>query len=490
VEDPLPLCARCTGRRLVGAVGVERQRAAAHAADAAPAADSADTAQAPDADAAPAADVGPGAAKDGGAPTDDGAAKDDVPGVYVDEPDCAVCEGAFADANRWLAAALAALDGFEATTFQVGTMFPAACEKVERDLAARMPSVPGRDAMTDSIRTEANRWLGPRIATATGMQWVTDGRPELVVTADTRFWTADVTANSLFVAGRYTKHRRDIPQTHWPCKRCQGLGCWECDDTGVMYAESVEDAIGAAVTPVFGGSGHSFHGAGREDIDALMLGSGRPFVLEVHGPRRRTVDLDAVSAAINAATATSGVGVSGLRAAEKEEVARIKAADYDKEYLAHCVAAGSVTTAAVAAAARAMTGTTLDQRTPDRVSHRRADLVRKRTVHAVTVEAPPELQSPVASPVAAPVASPVAPPAASSVAQREDTAAHARFAIRVRAESGTYIKEMVSGDDGRTTPSFASLLGVACRVESLDVVAILDGDAATPGDDRRKVVEP
>ena len=49
-----------------------------------------------------------------------------------------------------------------------------------------------------------------------------------------------------------------------------------------------------------------------------------------------------------------------------------------------------------------------------------------------------------------------------------------RFSIRVRAESGTYIKEMVSGDEGRTVPSFTSLAGVPVKVEFLDVVAILD----------------
>jgi tRNA pseudouridine synthase 10 len=49
-----------------------------------------------------------------------------------------------------------------------------------------------------------------------------------------------------------------------------------------------------------------------------------------------------------------------------------------------------------------------------------------------------------------------------------------RFSLRVRAESGTYIKELVSSDEGRTVPSFSSLAGVPVKVEFLDVVAILD----------------
>ncbi len=42
----------------------------------------------------------------------------------------------------------------------------------------------------------------------------------------------------------------------------------------------------------------------------------------------------------------------------------------------------------------------------------------------------------------------------------------------VRAESGTYIKELVSGDDGRTRPSLAEILGTPATCVALDVVKI------------------
>ncbi|MCA1819814.1 MAG: hypothetical protein LC620_07185, partial [Halobacteriales archaeon] len=90
-----------------------------------------------------------------------------------------------------------------------------------------------------------------------------------------------------------------------------------------------------------------------------------------------------------------------------------------------------------------LTGAVLEQRTPDRVAHRRADLVRKRSLHKVDLDA-----------------------------MAEDLGT--RFSIRVRAESGTYIKEMVSGDEGRTVPSFSALASVPVKVEFLDVLAILD----------------
>ena len=355
------------------------------------------------------------------------------------EKDCPVCEGAFADAAKWLEAALAAAQPYAFATFQVGTKFPGPSEGLEREVSAAM----GREKVGETIRTEANRWLAGAIAKATGTSTSPEGRPELVIEVDTRYWTARAEANAVFVKGRYNKLRRDIPQTHWPCRRCTGKGCWECNDTGVMYAESVEDAIGVPAEPVFGATGHSFHGAGREDIDALMLGTGRPFILELTNPRRRVADLAELGARINAETATSGVSVRDLRPAAPDEVAAIKEGEYGKEYLAHCVAQGPLSRAHVEAVAEQLSGATLEQRTPDRVSHRRADLVRKRTLHTVKLESMADDPS-------------------------------ERFSLRVHAESGTYIKEMVSGDEGRTVPSFTELAGVPTKVEFLDVVAILD----------------
>ncbi|MEK6974763.1 MAG: tRNA pseudouridine(54/55) synthase Pus10 [Candidatus Thermoplasmatota archaeon] len=357
----------------------------------------------------------------------------------VAEAECPVCEGAFAHTATWLRLAQDALAGWQFATFQVGTKFPGPGEGFEKAVSKAM----AQEKVGETVRTEANRWLAFELGKATGTTTSPEGRPDVVVEVDTRYWTATVEANSVFVKGRYNKLRRDIPQTHWPCRRCQGRGCWECNDTGVTYSESVEDAIGDEALPLFAATDCAFHGAGREDIDALMLGTGRPFILELKQPRRRTADLAEFAARVNAKTAKSGVSVRDLRPAKPDEVPEIKEGEYEKEYLAHCVAQAALPKAQVESIARELTGKTLEQRTPERVSHRRADLVRKRTVHAATVEA-----------------------AEGDPVQR--------FSLRVRAESGTYIKELVSGDEGRTVPSFAALAGVPVLVEFLDVVAILD----------------
>ncbi len=396
----LDLCDRCLGRRLTGALGADIQSsvAADHRAE--------------------------------------------HGWSEVAPADCAVCEDRW-DVDAWVGVAAEALAPYEHRTFQVGTIFPAACEARERDWKHLNPEV------GDSIRTEANRILAPLLADRLGTEAVTDGRPDVVVHVDTRFWTASARANSVFLAGRYTKHSRELPQTHWPCRSCSGLGCHACDGAGVTYPDSVEDCVGQPARAAFQAEKYSFHGAGREDIDALMLGSGRPFVLELHDPKRRDVDLEALAAAVNDGTEERGAGVIGLRMTEKAEVAAIKDGQYDKRYVAHCESEADLTEEQVVAACRAMTDVVLEQRTPQRVSHRRADLVRKRRIHEMHLE-------------------------------RYDDARH--FSVDVLADSGAYIKEMVSGDEGRTTPSLAAALGVPVRVALLDVVEILDGEngPATP----------
>jgi hypothetical protein len=48
------------------------------------------------------------------------------------------------------------------------------------------------------------------------------------------------------------------------------------------------------------------------------------------------------------------------------------------------------------------------------------------------------------------------------------------FLMRLVTAAGTYVKEFVHGDLGRTTPSVSSLLGASCNILQLDVEALYD----------------
>ncbi|MFC6974551.1 tRNA pseudouridine(54/55) synthase Pus10 [Halomicroarcula sp. GCM10025709] len=362
----------------------------------------------------------------------------------ADEPfeasdDCWVCEDETARIDWWVEQAVTAARGYEFDTYQVGTRVPPLLE--ENDALLREDLGMDADA-GEALKTEFNREVGKRIGRETGAE-VEFGRPDVQFTIDLATDEVDVQVNSAFVYGRYRKLERDIPQTKWPCNDCNGTGRWQgqpcdgCDGTGYRYDESVEQLTAPVVVDAMDGESGTFHGAGREDVDALMLDSGRPFVIEVEAPRIRNVDIDQLEADINA-FADGKVEVEALHLATYEMVERVKELDASKTYRMDVEFSEEVTDEALQAALDELAGATIEQETPQRVSHRRADLTRTREVYAASGE---------------------------SVDDR-----HAD--IRIHGEGGLYVKELVSSDEGRTTPSLSGLLGVEAVVTALDVVDV------------------
>ncbi|MFB6135507.1 MAG: tRNA pseudouridine(54/55) synthase Pus10 [Halobacteriaceae archaeon] len=377
---------------------------------------------------------------------------DDEPFESPDPEACWVCEGLCTRFEEWADRVVDALEGVEFHTYQVGTRLEPLLEENERLFreGAGLDSEAG-EPMKRELNREVGKRVGARLDTDVDMD-----RPDVLAVLNVARGDVDVQVNPAFVYGRYRKLARDVPQTEWPCRECGGSGkqfgddgeepCEHCGGTGYMYPTSVEQEIAPHVREAMDGESATFHGAGREDVDALMLGTGRPFVVEVKRPRVRDPDVADLAAAINAASDV--VEVEGLRLATHEMVERVKELDASKTYRAEVAFDAPVTGEALADAVEELRGTTVEQRTPNRVAHRRSDLVRTRTVYDL------------------------------SATLEDDT--HAT--VEVRGEGGLYVKELVSGDEGRTEPSLAGLLGVGAEVTALDVLAV-------EGEDERFVDE-
>jgi tRNA pseudouridine synthase 10 len=340
---------------------------------------------------------------------------DDEP---FEDPDaeCWVCEGVCARFDELADRVVDALGDTEMYTYQVGTRVPPLLE--ENDRLLRIEADFEEDA-GEQLKTEVNREVGRRVGARLGVD-VDFQRPDVQFLLDLENDTVEVQRNSLAVYGRYRKLERHIPQTEW--------------DT---YDESVEELVAPPFLSRFRGTDAVFHGAGREDVDALMLGTGRPFVLEVKEPRRRDADLEALEAEVNAA-ADGTVEVENLTFVTYDMVERAKELDASKTYRATVTFDEAVDAAALEAALEELDGVTVEQRTPHRVDHRRADLVREREVLSIA-----------------------------GALEDEYTAT-----IDVHGEGGLYVKELVSGDEGRTEPSLAGVLGINATVTALDVVAV------------------
>ncbi len=347
------------------------------------------------------------------------------------EGPCWLCAGLLEEIAKFADLVVARLAPWAFRTFLVGS-------KVDAETVAREEALWAELGATapEGIKSELNREIGKRVSGALGKE-ADFARPDVVALVETAFDVVEVQVNPLFVRGRYRKLVRGIPQTRWPCRRCRGKGCEHCGGRGRMYETSVEEVIAAPLIAQTGGTGHALHGMGREDVDARMLGHGRPFILEVKEPRRRTVDLEALAAAVNG----SGLAeVEGLRMAEGAEVVPLKEDRARKAYRTLVRFASPVEDGKLKSAVASLVGRPIAQRTPVRVSHRRADRTRERVVTGIEV-------------------------VSSDGATAE---------LRVTAEAGTYVKELVHGDGGRTTPSLAEALGVAVEVVELDVLEVQD----------------
>src|SRR3972149_2229786 len=96
---------------------------------------------------------------------------------------------------------------------------------------------------------------------------------------------------------------------------------------------------------------------------------GGPVVGEVKAPRRRTVDLEAVARLVNA---SGSVEVEGLRLAGVEDVVAIKEDRVAKTYRVLVRFGSPVEDGKFQMAVASLVGRPIAQRTPVRVSHRRA----------------------------------------------------------------------------------------------------------------------
>ncbi len=344
---------------------------------------------------------------------------------------CWVCGGLFDHIEDWATRAAAAAAEYEFSTYLFGVKLTPRLIEIERFYQDRFSS----DAH-ESMKHAFNRAVGKAFERISARGTVDFQHPDISFIADLEADTLRVQVASVYIYGRYRKLVRGIPQTHWPCRQCGGKGCPACNYTGKQYPESVEELVAAPFIAAAEASGAHLHGAGREDIDARMLGTGRPFVLELLDPKHRSLDIPALTAAVNR-TAAGKVEISGAMVTDKATVALLKETHAEKTYRAVVAFAGEVTAERLRETLAAMIGP-IAQRTPIRVSHRRADLVRKRRL----IAADARLLSPTEA------------------------------EITLRTEGGLYVKELISGDDGRTHPNLSAQIGVPARVIALDVLSV------------------
>ena len=264
--------------------------------------------------------------------------------------------------------------------------------------------------------------------------------PDIIIIYNPESDTFEFSVKPLYIYGRYKKRVRNIPQTRWLCNKCEGVGCELCNFTGRKYSTSVEEYILNPLLEISRGEDGYLHGAGREDIDVRMLGNGRPFVVEIKNPRVRKIDLKKAEEEINKGSGGKVV-VSDLKFVKKRAVEYLKSGKFKKKYRAKVVFGKEIELDRLLKALEKLKNTKILQRTPKRVEHRRADIVRERRTYNINL-----------------------------ILHKRKLAV-----IEIEAEAGLYIKELINGDEGRTRPSLAEILNTDAEVAKLDVIKVEGG---------------
>ncbi len=269
----------------------------------------------------------------------------------------------------------------------------------------------------ESIKAQINREMGKRLGSLLKKP-VNFKNPEIVVLFDFKKNDVEIQINSLYVFGYYKKLKRGFPQCKW--------------GTPGKYKTSIQEITVKPILKATKAIDNKFSGSGREDVDARCLGW-RPFVIEVIKPKKRSINLKKIQKKINK---SKKVNVKGLKFCEKHIVKKIKAETGDKIYRV-IVKFDKPIKKKELKKLKNLVGV-ISQRTPVRVAHRRADKIRKRSIKSLKYK---------------------------QINKK-------KIELKMKASSGLYIKELITGDNGRTKPSVSELLEIKAIPKDLDVLKI------------------
>lgn len=167
-----------------------------------------------------------------------------------------------------------------------------------------------------------------------------------------------------------------------------------------------------------------------------MLGTGRPFVICLENPKiLATPPAEELQSRINSQTAA--VQVNSLEKTTIAVYEALKAGEEKKFKVYSCVVWSKDLQRSIEYL-DSLTDLTIYQKTPVRVLHRRSALTREKKI----------------------------------LMMRTERISDTYFTLRLITSAGTYVKEFVHGDLGRTSPSVCSLLEGKADIKQLDVLGL------------------
>lgn len=353
--------------------------------------------------------------------------------IEVSKKPCYFCNDLFERVEEIANKIIEKLEEYEFETFLIGTKLSVELLQKEEEMIEEVGA-----EFYESLKSTLNREIG-KIVERKLSKKVDRDNPDITVLIDLEKNMISLQIKSLFVYGEYQKLSRSIPQATWHCPNCKGKGCEKCKGTGLLYPTSVQMIIEKPLLKATRGKKSRIHAEGREDIDARCL-AWRPFVIEIVKPKRRNINLKEIERKINK---SKKVKVRKLKLIKdgKQLIRKLKTERSEKTYRAIVVFERKIDKEKLKEL-KQLNGAIIFQKTPTRVLARRADKERKRKVIKISYKLLSEKT----------------------------------LEITIRASAGLYVKELITGDNGRTRPNVSEILNNTPKKILLDVIKIHRGE--------------
>ncbi|XP_044745874.1 tRNA pseudouridine synthase Pus10 isoform X2 [Coccinella septempunctata] len=255
----------------------------------------------------------------------------------------------------------------------------------------------------------------------------------------------------IFFCGRYCKYSRLLSQTPWNLE----TSSTDKEEENIIEAENessinsfihcVQDIIFDGIHEVFGFDKEkmTFTASGREDTDVRCLGSGRPFYVKIdcikkNFPPEMFRKLEEI------VNKSPDISIFDMQITDRNGTKEVKFGEEKKKktYSVLCLIRDCSCTEEIVEKINQLgcKNLTIEQMTPIRVAHRRSLIARKKNIHfmkAVSIKGHQSL-----------------------------------IHLTMQTQAGTYVKEFIHGDFGRTSPCLASLVEADVDIFRLDVIGI------------------
>jgi len=207
---------------------------------------------------------------------------------------CYICKNIFENLDSMALNIFEKSSHFDFKTFDLGIILKTSLLERDDFLKSKF-KIKGIENLKFSIAKE----LSKKISRKTNSKRINND-PHLFIQANFKDESCMLRAKPIIIYGRYTKKIRNLPQKQGMCRKCNGLGCHNCNFKGIEYVDSIESKISKFLIQKFDSNQVKINWIGGEDKSSLVLGNGRPFFSKLLNPKKRnrllkkTYDLDGI----------------------------------------------------------------------------------------------------------------------------------------------------------------------------------------------------